>query len=568
MYLNPVDRSSTLISTTSLQPPSKNIRAIRNNRQQTTDTEESHDNFFQFANIQNSSPNNSLPSPPQAIYRTASNASNVPMLYAEDSDTKSNINDAASLSSIRYNENELYTVTSRVPTINNGQAGSKDNDEGYKRASTIFLITSIISAILILVFESYMYAVINIHKQKFNSQERYAEISIYLSLFIFAAFYQILLTIIGLKTKNMLLLSMLCGFYACMLVYTGIQFEEIGQTISHALTPNWRRPTRGLNIATIAVIAVTLLVQVYMIFFVLRKNVKWFRYKKIGGDLRIKRMYTTFQIHRALLIFDFFFFVGFTVQFIVIMIAKKNSVEFILTVCVLPLTLLVLFASDFATTREIKSITISTIILFLASCAYVVFKVVRLYTKYSSAYNIGVTPGAYFPGRKSLVTFGIITLVLLVTTVAVEVLMLRNYRRGLLPMVSTYYKWLPYHNNNQLIEEYYAHQNISMATMSEKNASTSNNLGFGMKSASNVKLTISTSDVNVDKSSAQDEIITKPEQYYQGQQQTKPQPQNHHLQDQNQQQQQQLHYQHQDHQHHSSHPHDDKESDDESLLID
>lgn len=320
-----------------------------------------------------------------------------------------------------------------------------DPDARFKRASHMFFAVSVVSAILTLILECFMYATINIHKQNLGSHQRYAEISIYLSLFIFAAVYQIVLTLIGLRTKNMLLLMMLCGFYACMLVYTGIQFNEIKNYILVSLPPTWRAATKGTNIAVIGVIAVTLVVQAAMIFLVLRRNVKWFRYKKIGGDFTIKTLYTVFQVHRSLLIFDFFFFLGFTVQFIVIMIDKKSSVEFILTVCVLPLTLVILVASDYAATRELVVLTVATVVCFLLGCAYVLFKTIRLFTKYTSAYNMGFEPGSYFPGRKSLVTFAAITLVLLVATVVIEVWMAFHYHRGLLPMVNTYYKWLPLH---------------------------------------------------------------------------------------------------------------------------
>jgi len=43
----------------------------------------------------------------------------------------------------------------------------------------------------------------------------------------------------------------------------------------------------------------------------------WTIYKHISADLRMKRRYFTFQIYIALLKFDFFLFIGFTIQFVV-----------------------------------------------------------------------------------------------------------------------------------------------------------------------------------------------------------------------------------------------------------
>lgn len=312
----------------------------------------------------------------------------------------------------------------------------------YTRGSKIFLGISICCAALVLFLELYMYAVMDKYRLGLENA-RFQEISIYLSLFIFASIYQVGLTIFGLYTKNMLLLTLLCVFYVCMLIYTGIQYLEVSQNISIALTGGWRTATKATNLATIVVLAFTLISQVYLIFFVLRKEVSWFQYKKIGGDMKIRKLYRYFLIHRSLLIFDFFFFIGFTVQFLVIMVSKRTSVEFILTVCVLPLTLILLFFSDLATTREWIWLSATTTLTFLGGCAYVIFKMVRMYTKYDSAYNTGVQPGESFPGRKSLVTFGVITLLLLVTTIIIEIMMVFNYNKGLLPIVSRSWKWFP-----------------------------------------------------------------------------------------------------------------------------
>lgn len=394
--------------------------------------------FYNYANV------NSDLEVPQAIYKSESRDSHENMDHLKEYDS--------------------HSTYSHSPS-------TMDDDKVYKRSSLAFLAISIVSAILVLVFELYMYAVINVHKKDMDRPAKYTEISIYLSFFIFAAIYQMILTVIGLRSKNMLLLVMLCGFYCCMLIYTGIQYKEISKTVGRVLSSGWKRATQGMNIATIVVIAVTLVLQVYMIFVVLCKNVKWFRYKKIGADLAIKKMYNIFQIHRSLLIFDLFFFLGFTVQFIVIMIKDKKSVEFILTVCVLPLTLVILFLSDIAATRESKILTGISIIAYLGGCVYVLFKTVRLFTKYTSAFHMAIDPGDYFPGRSSLVTFGVITLVLLLATIGFEIVLLRNYDRGLLPIVSRSYSWLPGHNANtrkehlETIEtrpgtEYYGQQNI------------------------------------------------------------------------------------------------------------
>lgn len=342
---------------------------------------------------------------------------------------------------------------STSPILEPSEKEESYDTEKYHRASVILLATSVFSAVLILVFESYMYAVLTAHREKIHSQQHFVEIAIYFSLFIFAAVYQVILTVVGIRTKNMLILTMLCGFYACMLVYTGIQYHEVGSQVALVLYPAWRTATQATNIATIAVIAITLLIQMFVIFVLLRGSVQWYQFKRIGADPHIRNMYTVYQVHRCLLIFDFFFFLGFTVQFIVIMVARKTSVEFILTLCMLPLSIVLLVVSDFAASRENKPITVATIVLFLGGCAYMLFKMIRLYTKYTSAYDVAIKPGGYFPGRKSLIVFGSVALALLLSTAVCEITFLFNYGRGLLLVVGNSYSWVPFCRKEEQAEQ-------------------------------------------------------------------------------------------------------------------
>lgn len=329
------------------------------------------------------------------------------------------------------------------PAPTSGYREKSDDDSKFTRGLRAILAVSIVSALVVMAIEAFMYAAINLNRHDFESDSKYSEISIYLALFIFASVYLVVITVVGLHTKNMIVLSMLCVFYACMLIYTGIQYQELSQNgVNFKSRSGWELAVSITNIVAIAVLGVTFLLQALFVY-VLKGSVRWYKFKKIGASFEIKRYYTIFQIHRCLLMFDFFFFLAFTVQFIVIMVNDKTSLEFILTCCMLPLTLLVLFASDYAATREFVWLSICSIICFVAGCVYVLFKIVRLFTRYTSAFDLTVRPGSYFPGRTSLFSFGIITLVFLFSTIAAEILTVYNYNKGLLPLVNTYYGKLP-----------------------------------------------------------------------------------------------------------------------------
>lgn len=332
-------------------------------------------------------------------------------------------------------------------------AGEDPQDPKYKYGLRIFLLVSVVSAFVVLALEAFMFGVITKHRYEFYEDRKFAEMSIYLALFIFAAIYQVAITFIGLYSNNMLLLSMLCFFYAVMLVYTGIQYLEMSDGFYIADSKTWMRASHATNIATICVLAATLVIQVLLIYFQLWNGVRWYRFKKIGASFEIKRLYSFFQVHRSLLIFDFFFFLGFTVQFLVIMVKDKRSVEFILTCCMLPLTILVLYASDLAATKEWLLLTIATICCFIGGCVYVLFKIIRLYTKYTSAYRLAVAPGGYFPGRSSLVAFGVITLVFLFSTLVMEGFMIYGYNKGLLPLVDPKHRSPQKHSETDMFQD-------------------------------------------------------------------------------------------------------------------
>lgn len=113
------------------------------------------------------------------------------------------------------------------------------------------------------------------------------------------------------------------------------------------------------------------------------------------------------QVFIALLKFDFFFFIGFSVQFIVIVASTMKEgndkvfgmdYEFYVTIGALPVTLIFLLCAAWCTRREMRYTMWCVVAIFHAALAYFIFKLVRMYQ-----------PGyedSYKPARRSLTTFG------------------------------------------------------------------------------------------------------------------------------------------------------------------
>jgi MFS family permease len=148
----------------------------------------------------------------------------------------------------------------------------------------------------------------------------------------------------------------------------------------------------------------------------------WDILKNIGADYRMKKRFLHYQIYIALLKFDFFFFLGFIVQFVVI-VTKTNDPEFALTIATIPVTIFILLAAAFFIKRENKPGMICVIVLYLGGLSYFVFKLVRIYQ-----------PGHkedYAAVRKSLTAFAVITILLIILTIANAIICMTNFGKGL-----------------------------------------------------------------------------------------------------------------------------------------
>ncbi|KAK9476521.1 hypothetical protein V1514DRAFT_354238 [Lipomyces japonicus] len=305
--------------------------------------------------------------------------------------------------------------------------------------SISFLSVVVIEAVVVLALEGYVFgkfeANINANidaEQRKNSNT--GGIPTYLALFIFAEVYKLVLSWDALRLKNTIQCIGICLFNTAVLVYAGIQYEQLKQAAevlsalrlisdsnSYVLDGEAWGDIMPFLIAVIAVIGFAGFVMAY-ITVKLYNEFGWSIYKQIGADLRMKQRYLYFQIFITLLKLDFFFFLGFTIQFIVIVLNTKD-VEFGLTIAVIPATILILYLSQLSVRHELKYGTSLSIFFFFAGMAYFLFKLVRMYQPSQSF--------KYVAARKSLTVFAVITLFLIVITIINIIICASNFDKGL-----------------------------------------------------------------------------------------------------------------------------------------
>lgn len=100
----------------------------------------------------------------------------------------------------------------------------------------------------------------------------------------------------------------------------------------------------------------------------------WKVYKFLGADRRIKKMYASYQIFQCLVKFDLFFWVGFTVQFLWLVL-QKDDWEYYVTLAALPLSVILLIEGHLAARYENKWMMGTFISGCVGALVYFIYKV-------------------------------------------------------------------------------------------------------------------------------------------------------------------------------------------------
>lgn len=149
------------------------------------------------------------------------------------------------------------------------------------------------------------------HVETPNTTSEYRTIPTFLALFIFGYLYEVVLVWDALRMKNTIQIIGVCIANLALLVYSGLQIDQIRVAITQLAMANALKPIDGLTgaaaggplwnavsgylIATPCIIAFASLVMAF-IAWKLYREFAWDILKQIGADYRMKKRFLYYQV--------------------------------------------------------------------------------------------------------------------------------------------------------------------------------------------------------------------------------------------------------------------------------
>jgi len=288
-------------------------------------------------------------------------------------------------------------------------------------ACRLYVLTVLIETIIDLAIEGELLLLVKPEDSGGDRDVRQWKMPVYLSIFAMAHIFQFVMAVDAVYARNTLQFLLLTLFNALFLVYAGVQISEIQQAVEGSEKVFSKIPIQVLTKLIPVVISIAEVAYIAL-GWKIYNEFGWQVYKFLGADRRIRQLYTNYQIYECLIKFDVFFWVGFSVQFIWLVLNEQDW-EYYVTCAALPLSLILLVEGHLAARYENKWMMATFISGLVGAMVYFVYKLIKLLIlKDTDQFKLV---------WKTMTVFSIIAIVLLIATFAYSVLIMRNFGRGL-----------------------------------------------------------------------------------------------------------------------------------------
>ncbi|OAD08790.1 hypothetical protein MUCCIDRAFT_158968 [Mucor lusitanicus CBS 277.49] len=296
--------------------------------------------------------------------------------------------------------------------------------------SVFLVVLSIFEAIVVIALEAVIFA--KFYHTEFSANNLGLGIPVYLMIFIFSQIFQVLIAWDAVRAQNTIQVIAFLLFNICCFVYAVFQFKQIADALDSQdsdLEQLATSLTFLINRLLIVIAVITGVCQLIYFYIGARlyQEFGWKIYKKIGADPEIRNMYRWYQIILTILKIDFFFFLGYSIQYLVLVL-RSGDYEFALTIVAIPLTCLFLLLAVYSVKKirhESRWLMGLFFIGMFAGVAYFIFKIYRIYDPSQSE--------KYRFVKEFLTFFASVSLALVVLTIINALICCLNFGKGLKP---------------------------------------------------------------------------------------------------------------------------------------